>query len=90
LGHREVWSVSNLRDALKSEDGDRIKKSMEALNAASQKLAEAMYSAGGAGAAPGGAQPGPEASTDRGTTAGAGGKKDEDVIDAEYEVKDNK
>jgi len=29
---------------------------------------------------------GPEASTDRGTTGGA--KKDEDVIDAEYEVKE--
>jgi hypothetical protein len=39
-----------------------------------------------AGAAPGGAAgPGPEAQTDR---PGAGGpKKDDDVIDAEYEVK---
>ena len=31
---------------------------------------------------------GPEARTDRGTSGGAGGKKDEDVIDAEYEVKE--
>ena len=31
-------------------------------------------------------QPGPEASTDRGTAAGGEKKKDEDVIDAEYEV----
>ena len=48
-----------------------------------------MEAGAAAGAAPGGgAQPGPEASADRGTTEGA--KKDEDVIDAEYEVKDNK
>jgi hypothetical protein len=39
---------------------------------------------------PGGAAPGagPDASTDLGATDGAaGGKKDDDVIDAEYEVK---
>jgi hypothetical protein len=41
-----------------------------------------MYN--GAGATPG-ASPAPEAQTDRGTTAGP--KKDDDVIDAEYEVK---
>ncbi|HEX8523917.1 MAG TPA: hypothetical protein VF669_16805, partial [Tepidisphaeraceae bacterium] len=79
------------KDALKSEDGDRIKKTMEALNQASHKLAEEMYkSAGGAGAAPGAGAPGgaaPEAQTDRGA-AGGGAKKDEDVIDAEYEVKE--
>jgi len=80
-------SINALRDALKSEDGDRIKKSMENLTQASHKLAEQMYAAG---AQPGGA--GPEAGSDR-ATAGAGarsdgnGKKDEDVIDAEYEVK---
>jgi molecular chaperone DnaK len=83
-------ALNGLRDALKSDDGDRIKKSMENLTTASHKLAEEMYKATAAGgAAPGGA-PGPEAQSDRGA-AGAGaaaGKKDEDVIDAEYEVKE--
>jgi molecular chaperone DnaK len=84
--------LGELRDALKTDDGDVIKKKMELLTEASHKLAEEMYKAQGApgaGAAPGGGGPAPEASTDRGTTAGApGGKKDDDVIDAEYEVKE--
>ena len=80
-------SLNNLRDALKSDDGDRIKKTMEALQTASFKLGEEIYKA--AGAQPGaGPQPGPEASTDRGAAAGGEKKKDEDVIDAEYEVKE--
>ncbi len=84
-------SLNQLKDALKSEDGDQIKKSIENVNQQSHKLAEEMYkSSAAAGAAPGGAAPGggpaPEAETNRG--AAAGGKKDDDVIDAEYEVKE--
>src|SRR4051795_4461243 len=85
-------SLNNLKDALKSDDGDRIKKTMEALQTASFKLGEEIYKSAGAQAGAGGPQPGPEASTDRGTGAGGGAggekKKDEDVIDAEYEVKE--
>ncbi len=83
-------SLNALRDALKSDDGDRIKKTMEALQTESFKLGEEIYKAAGtqAGAAGAGPQPGPEASTDRGTGAGAEKKKDEDVIDAEFEVKE--
>jgi len=83
-------SLNALRDALKSDDGDRIKKTMEALQTASFKLGEEIYKAAGAqaGAGAGGAQPGPEASTDRGASPGGEKKKDEDVIDAEYEVKE--
>jgi molecular chaperone DnaK len=78
-------ALNNLKDALKSDDGDRIKKTMEALQQSSLKLGEEVYkaTAKGPGAGP---SPAPEASTDRGTTEGA--KKDEDVIDAEYEVKE--
>jgi molecular chaperone DnaK len=80
-------ALNNLRDALKSDDGDRIKKTMDNLNTVSHKLAEEMYKSspgprGGDGAGP---QGGPD-----GEAAGNGGaekKKDEDVIDAEYEVK---
>jgi molecular chaperone DnaK len=85
--------LGELRDALKTDDGDVIKKKMELLTESSHKLAEEMYKAQSAagGAAPG-AGPGPEAQTDRGAGGGeaAGGekKKDEDVIDAEYEVKE--
>jgi molecular chaperone DnaK len=82
-------ALNGLRDALKSDDGDRIKKSMENLTTVSHKLAEEMYKATAApGAAPGDGRAAPEASTDRGTTAGGDKKKDEDVIDAEYEVKE--
>jgi molecular chaperone DnaK len=81
-------ALNALRDALKSDDGDRIKRSLENLNQVSGKLGEEMYkaqSAPGAGGAPG--RRAPEASTDRGA-GGGGAKKDEDVIDAEYEVKE--
>jgi molecular chaperone DnaK len=77
-------ALNALRDALKTDDGDAIKKTMENLTTVSHKLAEEMYK--GAAPAPGpGASPAPEANTDRGTTDAP--KKDDDVIDAEYEVK---
>src|SRR4051812_27818630 len=87
--------LTELRDALKTDDGDVIKKKMELLTEASHKLAEEMYKSqsapGGATSSGPGASPGPEASTDRGAAgegAGAGAKKDDDVIDAEDEVKE--
>jgi molecular chaperone DnaK len=78
-------ALNALRDALKSEDGERIKKSMDNLTSVSHKLAEEMYKGAGPAGPSGGPQPGPapEAKTDRPT-----GKKDEDVIDAEFEVKE--
>jgi len=83
-------ALNSVKDAIKSDDGERIKKALENLQRSSQKLGEEVYKAtaakgGPAGPAPeGGPPPGPEASTDR----GAGPKKDDDVIDAEYEVKE--
>jgi molecular chaperone DnaK len=79
-------ALNGLREALKGDDGDAIKKTMENLTTVSHKLAEEMYKTATPGAAAGaGATPPPEASTDRGT--GTAPKKDDDVIDAEYEVK---
>jgi molecular chaperone DnaK len=76
----EIESALNqLRENLKGEDGGAIKKSMDNLQTVSHKLAEEMYKAGGGPT--GGTGPAPEAQSDRAT------KKDEDVIDAEYEVK---
>ncbi|MDB5296958.1 MAG: dnaK 2, partial [Phycisphaerales bacterium] len=73
-------ALNTLRDALKSDDADRIRKGIDNLNSVSQKLGEAMYGAGAAGG-PTGA---PEAQTDRpgaagGGAAGDGKKKDDDV-----------
>jgi molecular chaperone DnaK len=83
-------ALNQLREALKGDDGTVLKKSMDNLAAVSQKLGEAMYKAGSAPGGDGAPQgsPAPEAQTDRGTTAGGAGKKDDDVIDAEFEVKE--
>jgi molecular chaperone DnaK len=79
-------ALNNLKEAVKSDDAERIKKAAENLQQASFKLGEEIYkSAGAKGAGP---SPAPEAQTDRGTTEGGEKKKDEDVIDAEYEVKE--
>jgi molecular chaperone DnaK len=85
-------ALNQLRDSLKGDDGNAIKKSIDNLNQVSAKLGEEMYkSAGGPGGGAPGAGPGvaPEAQTDRGTAGAApGAKKDDDVIVAEYEVKE--
>ena len=81
-------ALNNLKDTLKSDEGDRIRKAIDNLNTVSQKLAEEMYKTGA------GQTAGAAAGSDRATAAGgdaaasAGAKKDEDVIDAEYEVKE--
>jgi molecular chaperone DnaK len=87
-------ALNNLKDALKSDDGGRIKPAIDNLHAMAQKMGEAVY--GGGAGAPGGAPgAGPGPGSDRatagagaGTPGGDGKKKDEDVIDAEYEVKE--
>lgn len=79
-------ALNNLKDALKSEDGDRIKKTSENLEQARLKLGEAMYkSQAQAGATP---PPGGEHAEQGGAAPQGEKKKDEDVIDAEYEVKE--
>lgn len=81
-------ALSELRDALKGDDGDIIKKKMELLQTASYKLGEAIYKQAPQGAT---GAPGAEAGaqgTPPGGNGGAEKKKDEDVIDAEYEVKE--
>ena len=74
--------VSGLREALKGEDAEAIKRAMENLEQSSHKVAEQMYKAAGeqAQAVTGGAVPPPQEQ-----------KKDDqgdDVIDAEFEVKE--
>jgi molecular chaperone DnaK len=78
-------AIADAKKALEGGDKSAMDKAREVLTAASHKLAEQMYKAAqsqpapGAGGAPGdGAGPEPSAN-------GGGQKKDEGVIDAEYE-----
>jgi molecular chaperone DnaK len=77
-------AISELREALKSEDVDAIKAKTNALTQASMKLGEALYGAqqpGGAG--------GPDAGAGGGEQKKSGGG--ENVVDADFEeVKDDK
>lgn len=78
--------ISSLKEALKGDDAEVIKRAMGALETSSHKVAEEMYktaAAAGAGpqAAPDQPQPGP---SDQDKPTGG----DDDVIDAEYEVKE--
>jgi len=73
-----------LREAIKGEDPETMKKAAEELLGASHKLAEEMYKQ--AGSAPGGAAPGPDAAPG-GNGGGDSAGKDDDVVDAEFEEK---
>src|SRR5215469_14858753 len=68
------------REALKTDDLDRIRKAQEAVTQASHKLAEAMYREAQAQSQ---AQPGAEAGPQSGTPGGEAPKGD--VVDAEFE-----
>jgi molecular chaperone DnaK len=83
-------AVNRLKDAQKSDDAQVIERAIQEVTEASHKLGEAVYkAAAGAKAAAGGAAP------DAGAAGGgpsdgeakSSGKKDDDVIDAEFEVK---
>ncbi len=71
-------ALNTVRDALKSDDLERIKQAEEDLQKASHKLAEVMYREAQAKAQPSGAPGG------AGDGAQAGGQKG-DVVDAEFE-----
>lgn len=74
--------VKTLRGALDRDDAAGIKSGFETLEKSMHELAQVAYQAAGAapGAAPGGAAPGGAASG-----GGAKDKKDDGVIDAEFE-----
>jgi len=78
-------AMGRVKTAMEGSDTEEIKRTMDELQQASHKLAEAMYQQA-AGAAGSGA--GPEAGA-AGAGPGAGGpqaaKPEEDVVDAEYE-----
>jgi molecular chaperone DnaK len=75
--------VATLKKTLESEDAEAIKKASDELMQASHKLAEAVYAKTQG--------PAPEGGPDAGAAAGGEAKKDEKVVDADFEeVKDEK
>ncbi|MCE5339848.1 MAG: molecular chaperone DnaK [Planctomycetaceae bacterium] len=87
-------AVNNLKEVVKGEDGDAIKKAMENLNTTAQELGKILYEeAAKKQQAAGGAQqqPAPEGPkpTD-GQQENVHRKGGDDVIDAEFEAKDQK
>ena len=79
-------AMDDLREAAKAEDIESIKAKMEALTQASHQLAQQMYEAAAKEAGP---QPGPEApGAEEQPAAEEQPRKDEDVIDADFEVKE--
>jgi len=77
-------ALSNVESKMQEDDPDAINKAIEELQQQSQELGKAIYEQqsqqAGAGAAAGG---------EGGQQNGSGSSSDEEVIDAEYEVKDN-
>ncbi|SPE44887.1 chaperone Hsp70, co-chaperone with DnaJ [Candidatus Sulfotelmatobacter sp. SbA7] len=84
-------AIADAKKALEGGDKSAMDKARETLTKASHKLAEQMYKAAQPQAAPGaGPTPGDGAGPDP-SANGAGHKKDEGVIDAEYvDVEDKK
>jgi molecular chaperone DnaK len=81
-------AVNNLKEAIKGEDGDAIKKAIDNLGTVSQELGKVLYEEAAKKQAASGAQasqtpppPPPEGDVKR--------KGGDDVIDAEFEAKDN-
>ncbi len=77
-------SINNLREALKGDDGDAIKKAQETLMTDAQAIGKILYEE----AAKQQAAAAGDASSNEQTSAGDA--TDENVIDAEFEVKDAK
>ena len=78
-------AVAETRKAMEGEDADALKKAVERVTALSHRVAESLYKASGSQPGEGGGSSGPSGSG--GPSAPAGGKPD-DVVDAEYTVKE--
>ena len=76
-------AIGAVREAVKGDDAEVIRRAMHQLEQVSHKLAQAMYDQVKAGRQPAEAAPGGEAGPGPGKKGGG-----EDVIDAEYEVKE--
>ena len=94
--------IKALRKALESDNPDAINKEIDELQKLQDELSQKMYAQAGAqaGSGPGGSgsggpegsgqQQGPQDAGSDGSQAGGSGGNHEDVIDAEFEAKDEK
>ena len=80
-------ALSNLEDKLKGEDKRAIEAAIKQLNDVSIELGKAVYQATGAS---GGSAPGAKPGGDGQGAEKPSGKPGEEVIDAEYEVKEDR
>jgi molecular chaperone DnaK len=76
--------IAKVKKAIEGDDIAAIKAAQEELTNASHKLAEAMYAKTAGQQTDPGAQPGADGGAGAGAQA-AGGKKDDDVVDADFE-----
>ncbi len=83
-------AVNQTKEAMKGDDADAIKKSMENLMTASQALGKIMYEEAAKKAQTGAAQQTDADGEPVAAAAATDDKKDDDVIDAEFEVKEEK
>ena len=82
-------AVNNLKEAVKGEDADAIKKAIENLGTTSQELGKVLYEeAAKKQAASAQPQPGPAGQAPPPPEEEVKRKKPDDVIDAEFEAKD--
>jgi molecular chaperone DnaK len=73
-------ALTKAKDTIKAGDPDKIKGALDELTKASHKLAETLYKKTAETSSKG---PGPEEAQTQGEPGG--GKKDDDVVDAEFE-----
>jgi molecular chaperone DnaK len=74
------------REAVEKQDDEKVKSVMERLEKEAHRMASVMYGASGGPGGPGGAPPdGGEPPAGDGKTSDGGGKKEGQVIDAEFE-----
>jgi molecular chaperone DnaK len=81
-------AINDLESKAKGDDLEAINRSMEELDKAAQKLGEEIYAKAGAAGEGDAAGAAGEAAADGADAAGSESESDEDVIDAEYEVKE--
>jgi hypothetical protein len=74
--------IKAVKDAVAKDSTEEIKAATEALQKEMMDMGAAMYQS--AGAAPGGAAPGPDAGAAPGGAAGSSSGKGDDTIDAEF------
>src|SRR6266487_2148668 len=80
-------AIQSAQSALRSGNADEISKALEELQQAYSAAGASLYAARGAAGAEAGA--GPAAGGDGQPGAGGGAKKDEKVVDADYEIMDD-